>query len=121
MELRSRSNQTEAAKRGAEGYLMRGRYVGGLTARRVIVCGAVLLAIQALALACLFAGAYGVVTGYGPTTVSFVAFYAARQLAADGHPMFAYDDVFDYEAEEAVTQQQGLTISILLTSAYLLR
>jgi hypothetical protein len=29
MELDSRSNQTEAAKRRAEGYLMRGLYVGG--------------------------------------------------------------------------------------------
>jgi hypothetical protein len=80
-----------------------------------------MLALQALALAYLVAGAYGVVTLYGPTTVSFVAFYAAGQLAADGHPMFAYDDVFDYEAVEALTQQQGLTISRFRTLAYLLR
>ncbi|HEX3521914.1 MAG TPA: glycosyltransferase family 87 protein [Stellaceae bacterium] len=120
MKLEARSDQTEAAKRRAEGYLMRVRYIGGLTARRVIVGGAVLLAVQVVALGYLVAGAYGVVTRYAPSTVSFVTFYAAGQLATDGHPVFAYDDVFAYEAEETLTQQGGHYLPFLNPSVYLL-
>jgi hypothetical protein len=91
-----------------------------LTGRRVIICGAVLLALQALALAYLVAGAYGVVRQYGPPTVSFVGFYAAGQLAADGHPQFAYDNVFDYETEEALTQPGVPYLPFLYPPVYLL-
>lgn len=91
-----------------------------LTSRRVIVCGAVLLVLQALALAYLVAGTYGVVTRYGPTTVSFVGFYAAGQLAVDGHAQFAYDNVFDYEVEESLTQKGVHYLPFLYPPVYLL-
>src|SRR5437762_22690 len=91
-----------------------------LTGRRIIVCGAVLLALQALVLAFLVAGLYGIVPQYGPSTVSFVGFYAAGQLTIDGHPQFAYDEVFDYETEEALPQRGFLYIPFLYPPVYLL-
>ena len=91
-----------------------------LTNRRIVVCGAVLLALQALALAFLVAGLYGVVPQYGPSTVSFVGFYAAGQLAVDGHAQFAYDDTFDYETEEALTQKGVTYLPFLYPPVYLL-
>jgi hypothetical protein len=60
------------------------------------------------------------VTRYGPSTVSFVTFYAAGQLAADGHPVFAYDHVFDYEAEEALTEKGVHYLSFLNPPVYML-
>jgi alpha-1,2-mannosyltransferase len=91
-----------------------------LTGRRVIIGGAVLLALQALVLAYLVAGTYGVVRQYGPSTVSFVGFYAAGQLAVDGHAQFAYDDAFDYETEEALTQPGVPYLPFLYPPFYLL-
>ncbi len=93
---------------------------GLLTARRVIAWGAVLLTAQAFALAFLVAGSYGVVTQYGPSTVSFVGFYAAGQLAVDGHPQFAYDEVFHYETQEALTQEGVPYLPFLYPPVYLL-
>ena len=93
---------------------------GLLTARRVIAWGAVLLAAQAIALAFLVAGSYGVVPQYGPSTVSFVGFYAAGQLAVDGHPQFAYDEVFHYETQEALTQEGVPYLPFLYPPVYLL-
>jgi uncharacterized membrane protein len=60
------------------------------------------------------------VTRYAPSPVSFVTFYAAGQLATDGHPVFAYDDVFAYEAEEALTQQGVHYLPFLNPPVYLL-
>jgi alpha-1,2-mannosyltransferase len=100
--------------------------IGGLSGvfslgqERIIVWGGALLALQILVLAFLVAGSYGVVTQYGPSTVSFVSFYAAGQLAADGHPELAYHETSHYETEEALTQQGIHYIPFLYPPVYLL-
>jgi alpha-1,2-mannosyltransferase len=100
--------------------------IGGLSGvfslgrERIIVWGGALLALQILVFAFLVAGSYGLVTQYAPSTVSFVSFYAAGQLAADGHPELAYQETSHYETEEALTQQGTHYIPFLYPPVYLL-
>jgi hypothetical protein len=60
------------------------------------------------------------VTRYTPSTDSFVTFYAAGQLATERHPVFSYDDVFAYEAEEVLTQRRVHYLPFLKPPVYLL-
>jgi hypothetical protein len=79
-----------------------------------------LLGLQILVFAFLVAGSYGAVQRYGPQTVSFVGFYAAGQLAADGHPQLAYDDTILYENEVDLTQPGIFYTPFLYPPVYLL-
>ena len=98
-------------------WLSRGAW---LTRRRVIALGSILLVLQVAVLAFLVAGSQGLVKRYGPNTVSFVGFYAAGQLAAEGHPEFAYDELFHRETEEALTGPGVRYLPFLYPPVYLL-
>jgi alpha-1,2-mannosyltransferase len=91
-----------------------------LTRKRIIALGAILLAFQVLVLAFLVAGSFGIVKRYGPDAVSFVAFYAAGQLTAEGQPKLVYSEVIQHEAEEALTHPGVRYIPFLYPPVYLL-
>ena len=79
-----------------------------------------MLGLQVLVFAFLVAGSYGVVQRYGPSTVSFVGFYAAGELAADGYPQLAYDETILYENEEDLTRPGIFYTPFLYPPVYLL-
>lgn len=91
-----------------------------VTRNSVLVASIVLLGSEVLWFAFLIAGSYGLVPRYGPETVSFVGFYAAGQLAADGYPQLAYDDTVLYENEVDLTRPGVSRIRFLYPPIYLL-
>src|SRR5689334_13200525 len=91
-----------------------------LSRRFITLSGAVLLAAQVVVLGFLIAGSYGLVKKYGPDTVSFVGFYAAGELATEGHPEQAYEQKPQYEAEEKLTHRGVLYLPFLYPPVYML-
>jgi len=93
---------------------------GWLSRRRIVAISGSLIALQLLVLGFLVAGAYGLVTRYGPSTVSFVSFYAAGELAIRGYAPLAYDEPILGETEEDLTHPGTPFIPFLYPPVYLL-
>jgi hypothetical protein len=91
-----------------------------LSRRFITMAGGLLLAAQVVVLGFLIAGSYGLVKKYGPDTVSFVGFYAAGELATEGHPEQAYEQKPQYEAEEKLTHRGVLYLPFLYPPVYML-
>jgi alpha-1,2-mannosyltransferase len=91
-----------------------------LSRRRIVAISGTLIVLQLLVLGFLVAGSYGLVTRYGPNTVSFVSFYAAGELALRGYAPLAYDEPILGETEEDLTHPGTHFIPFLYPPVYLL-
>jgi alpha-1,2-mannosyltransferase len=77
----------------------------GFSRRQVMLAGAVLLVLEAVALLYFVAGTHGwIMPMHRPVSTDFVSFYAAGKLAGGGTPAVVYDHAAHYAAEQAATE-----------------